>query len=80
MGWQVPTPDGKGKDKSLDWGNQNGLNPDDFKNKSVEGPSTGTVVGGIAIIGAVACALAEPCGAAVATAAGVGGAAAVATQ
>jgi hypothetical protein len=72
VGWRTRTADGKGKDKSLEWGKQQGLNPDDFA-KRTQGPSAGSVVGGLAVVGAVACALAEPCGAAVATALGVGG-------
>jgi RHS repeat-associated protein len=79
VGWTVPTADGKGKDKSLDWGTQNGLKPEDF-NRNVQGPSASKVAGGLLAIGAGVCALAEPCGAAVATAAGAGGAAALATQ
>jgi RHS repeat-associated protein len=40
-GWTVPTPDGKGKDKSLEWGLQNGLDPNDPKwSKGSRGGST----------------------------------------
>jgi RHS repeat-associated protein len=38
------------------------------------------VVGGLAVVGAVACAVAEPCGAVVVTALGIGGTAALVTQ
>jgi len=31
IGWILPTPDGKGKEKSLEWGRQNGLDPKDFQ-------------------------------------------------
>src|SRR5438093_341195 len=30
-GWIVPTPDGKGKAKTLEWGKANGLDPANFK-------------------------------------------------
>lgn len=31
VGWQVPSPDGKGTRKPLEWGAANGLNPNDPK-------------------------------------------------
>jgi RHS repeat-associated protein len=31
IGWQIPSDDGKGKNKSLEWGKQNGLDADDPK-------------------------------------------------
>lgn len=31
-GWLLPTPDGKGKEKGLDWGRANGLDPAKFQN------------------------------------------------
>jgi hypothetical protein len=30
VGWQIPSPDGKGVRKPLGWGTANGLNPKDF--------------------------------------------------
>ena len=31
IGWRLPTPDGKGKNKSLEWGRVNGLDPNKFQ-------------------------------------------------
>jgi len=76
VGWTVPTADGKGKDKSLEWGKQNGLDPSNFT-KRTHGPGAGVVIGGVLVIGAVACALAEPCGGAAASIAAMGGTAAL---
>lgn len=77
IGWKVKTPDGKGAVKGLEWGRQNGINPEDFPiDKSV---STSLVVGGAVAAGIVVCVILEPCGAAAASAAGLAGAAGLAT-
>ena len=34
-GWLIPSPDGKGVKKTLEWGKANGLNPADFKKVAV---------------------------------------------
>jgi hypothetical protein len=41
-GWLVPSQDGKGKQKTLDWGKANGLDPNNFKKVAV----------GVGIVGA----------------------------
>jgi hypothetical protein len=46
-GWRLPTPDGKGKDKSLDWGRVNGLDPAKFQTAAKVG-----LIGGAAAAGA----------------------------
>ncbi len=86
IGWSVPSQDGKRKEKTLEWGKQEGLNPDDFPAPKSKEPVTGPTpessdtgqkliaAGGILLgIGAVACAIAEPCGAVVLTTLGIGG-------
>ena len=44
-GWRLPTPDGKGKDKSFEWGTSRGLKPEDFQKA--------TKVGVIGTVGAI---------------------------
>jgi RHS repeat-associated protein len=48
-GWKLPTPDGKGKDKSLDWGRANGLDPSTFQTAAKVG-----VIGAVGAAGAYA--------------------------
>lgn len=73
MGW-IPRSDNqsgkkyRGKPKDLEWGRQNGLDPNDYKSSS--GMSTEEKVGlgfvGLGVGGVAVCVLAEPCGAALA--------------
>ena len=49
VGWNLPTPDGKGASKGLDWGRQHGLDPNDPRWKAAiqgatEGAATGTIL------------------------------------
>jgi hypothetical protein len=48
-GWRLPTPDGKGVKKGLDWGRVNGLDPAKFQTAAKIG-----VIGAIGAAGAYA--------------------------
>ena len=52
-GWRLPTPDGKGRDKTLEWGRVRGLNPKDFGTAKKVGFWGGVAAGGAALIRAL---------------------------